>query len=162
MSVRILVTGANGFLGRRVVAALQRRGHAVRALVRPATAIDPARLGWGDDVEVVRGDLRATAIAELAQAFDGVDGLVHLAAAVTGGEDAQFAAGVVGTERLLDAMARTATRRRGPPRRSGGDSTSATAAPTSPVGRRSPDCEPYKENWSCGCPGCCGSTNRCR
>ena len=35
-----------------------------------------------------------------------MDVLVHLAAAVSGGEDAQFAATVVGTERLLEAMAR--------------------------------------------------------
>ena len=48
---------------------------------------------------------------DLAAAFAGVDVLVHLAAAVTGGEDAQFAATVVGTERLLDAMARSQTRR---------------------------------------------------
>ena len=37
--------------------------------------------------------------------------LVHLAAAVSGGEDAQFAATVVGTERLLEAMAAAACRR---------------------------------------------------
>ena len=36
---------------------------------------------------------------------------MHLAAAVAGGEDAQFAATVVGTERLLDAMALSQTRR---------------------------------------------------
>src|SRR5262249_34067335 len=37
--------------------------------------------------------------------------LVHLAALVSGPEDVQFAATVVGTERLLDAMARSACRR---------------------------------------------------
>jgi 2-alkyl-3-oxoalkanoate reductase len=105
--LKALITGANGFLGRHVVAEFLRRGHAVRALVRPAARLDP--LGWPDEVELFRGDLRAS--KDLADAFDGVDVLVHLAAAVTGGEDAQFAAGVVGTERLLDAMARSATRR---------------------------------------------------
>ena len=36
MLPRVLVTGANGFLGRHLVAELLRRGHPVRALVRPS------------------------------------------------------------------------------------------------------------------------------
>ena len=106
--MKVLITGANGFLGRHVVAEFLRRGHAVRALVRPAARL--GALGWTDDVELFRGDLRVS--KNLADAFEGVDVLVHLAAAVAGGEDAQFAAGVVGTERLLDAMARAETTRR--------------------------------------------------
>jgi nucleoside-diphosphate-sugar epimerase len=105
--MRALVTGANGFLGRHVVAALSARGHQVRALVRPAAPLDP--LGWSPSVEVFRADLRTT--RELERAFDGVDVLVHLAALVSGGEDLQFAATVVGTERLLAAMAGTSCRR---------------------------------------------------
>jgi UDP-glucose 4-epimerase len=105
--LRALVTGANGFLGRHAVAALRDRGVAVRALVRPAARLE--ELGWPDSVEIVRADLRTA--RELAAAFDGVDVLVHLAAAVSGGEDLQFAATVVGTERLLGAMAGTGCRR---------------------------------------------------
>jgi UDP-glucose 4-epimerase len=105
--LKVLVTGANGFLGRHVVDALLRRGHEVRALVRPAAALDD--LGWPVAVEVHRADLRAA--ADLPSAFEGVDVLVHLAAAVRGGEDAQFAATVAGTERLLGAMSRSQTRR---------------------------------------------------
>ena len=37
--LRVLVTGAGGFLGCSVVAALLRRGHSVRALIRPAARI---------------------------------------------------------------------------------------------------------------------------
>src|SRR5262249_2884565 len=48
---------------------------------------------------------------DLERAFDGVDVLVHLAAVVSGGEDAQFAGTVAGTERLLDAMATSGCRR---------------------------------------------------
>jgi nucleoside-diphosphate-sugar epimerase len=106
-TVRVLITGANGFLGRHVIAESLRRGQSVRALVRPAARIDD--LDWAERVEVVRADLRVA--QDLTAAFAGVDVLVHLAAAVTGGEDAQFAATVVGTERLLDAMARSRTRR---------------------------------------------------
>lgn len=105
--MRALVTGAGGFLGRHVVAALRSRGHDVRAMVRPAARVE--ELGWPPSVEVIRADLRAS--RDLESAFDGIDVLVHLAAAVTGGEDLQFAASVGGTERLLQAMARTACRR---------------------------------------------------
>jgi 2-alkyl-3-oxoalkanoate reductase len=105
--MKILITGANGFLGQHVVSAALARGVQVRVLVRPAALLD--KLPWKDAVEVFRADLRTA--PDLTQAFDGIDVLVHLAAAVTGGEDAQFAATVVGTERLLDAMSRSACRR---------------------------------------------------
>ncbi len=104
--MKVLVTGANGFLGRRVVRALLARGHEVRAMVRPAAGVED--LAWPPAVEVFRADLRGS---PLEAAFEGVDVLVHLAAAVSGGEDAQFAASVGGTERLLGAMARARTRR---------------------------------------------------
>ena len=105
--MRALVTGANGFLGRHVVAALRMRGIEIRALVRPAVSLDA--LDWPPSVEVFRADLRTS--RELESAFEGVDVLVHLAAVVSGGEDAQFAGTVVGTERLLNAMARGNCRR---------------------------------------------------
>jgi 2-alkyl-3-oxoalkanoate reductase len=105
--MRALVTGANGFLGRHVVAALLARDIDVRAIVRPAASLEA--LGWPSSVEVFRADLRSS--RELGRAFEGVDVLLHLAAVVSGGEDAQFAGTVVGTERLLDAMAASACRR---------------------------------------------------
>jgi nucleoside-diphosphate-sugar epimerase len=105
--MRALVTGANGFLGRHVVAALLARGIEVRAMVRPATHVEA--LGWPSSVEVFRADLRTS--RELARAFEGVDVLLHLAAVVSGGEDAQFAGTVAGTERLLDAMTTTGCQR---------------------------------------------------
>src|SRR5579884_343878 len=105
--MRALVTGANGFLGRHVVAALLGRGIEVRAMVRPAARLEA--LGWPPSVEVFRADLRTS--HQLTRAFEGVDVLLHLAAVVSGGEDAQFAGTVVGTERLLDAMAASACRR---------------------------------------------------
>jgi UDP-glucose 4-epimerase len=105
--MRALVTGANGFLGRHVVLALLARGVEVRALVRPAARLEA--LGWPSSVEIFRADLRSS--RELRGAFEGVDVLIHLAAVVSGGEDAQFAGTVAGTERLLDAMASSACRR---------------------------------------------------
>jgi UDP-glucose 4-epimerase len=105
--MRALVTGANGFLGRHVVSTLLARGIEVRAMVRPAVCL--GALGWPPAVEVFRADLRTS--GELRRAFEGIDVLLHLAAVVSGGEDAQVAGTVVGTERLLDAMASNACRR---------------------------------------------------
>jgi 2-alkyl-3-oxoalkanoate reductase len=105
--MRALVTGAGGFLGRHVVGALLARGIEVRAMVRPAAPLEALR--WSPSVEVFRADLRTS--HELPRAFEGVDVLLHLAAVVSGSEDAQFAGTVVGTERLLDAMAASACRR---------------------------------------------------
>jgi UDP-glucose 4-epimerase len=89
------------------VRALQARGIQVRAMVRPAARLEA--LAWPASVEVFRADLRTS--RELGRAFDDIDVLVHLAAVVSGGEDAQFAGTVAGTERLLDAMAASSCRR---------------------------------------------------
>jgi nucleoside-diphosphate-sugar epimerase len=105
--MKALVTGANGFLGRHVVCALLARGVEVRAMVRPAAHLEG--LDWPSSVEVFRADLRTT--RDLSRAFEGVDVLLHLAAVVSGGEDAQFAGTVAGTERLLEAMAAAACQR---------------------------------------------------
>lgn len=105
--MRVLITGANGFLGRHTVDRLLQRGHQVRAFVRPAARLE--HLGWSAAVEVFRADLRVG--QDLAQAFSGVDALIHLAACVSGDEDTQFSSSVIGTERLLDAMATTPVKR---------------------------------------------------
>ena len=105
--MRALVTGANGFLGQHVVSALLARGIQVRAMVRAAARLET--LAWPSTVEVFRADLRTS--RELGRAFDDVDVLLHLAAVVSGGEDAQFAGTVAGTERLLDAMVTSTCRR---------------------------------------------------
>ncbi len=105
--MRVLVTGAGGFLGQRLVAALLRDGHAVRALVRQNAPLDPmARTGA---LETFRADL--TAAQDLSPAFEGMDVLVHLAAAVTGDERLMYAATVEATEHLLASMARSNCRR---------------------------------------------------
>ena len=105
--MRVLITGANGFLGRHVVDAFVRRGHWVRALVRPATKLD--EIDWDTGVDVFRADLRHA--RDVAKAFEGVEALVHLAAVVQGDYEGQFAGTVVTTERLLNAMAQTETKR---------------------------------------------------
>jgi nucleoside-diphosphate-sugar epimerase len=98
--LKILVTGASGFLGRRVVDALAANGHRVRALVRPSTDLAPLR--WGEAVEVVRADLRSD--PKLRDHLAGVDAVVHLAAAMSGSDFARFHETVTSSERLFDAM----------------------------------------------------------
>ena len=70
--MRVLVTGASGFIGRRVVARLLEDGHEVRALVRASS--DRSALGG---TEQVVGDLLDP--ASLAPAVRGVDSVIHLA-----------------------------------------------------------------------------------
>ncbi len=53
--MKVLVTGAAGFLGGHLVDMLVERGDEVRALVRPEE--EASRLYQLDGVEVVRGDL---------------------------------------------------------------------------------------------------------
>ena len=50
--MRVLVTGATGFVGSRLVPALRAAGHDVTVLVRDAAGYDAP-----DDVRVVEGDL---------------------------------------------------------------------------------------------------------
>src|SRR3954467_14421835 len=103
--MKLLVTGANGFLGHYVVAEALRRGHVVRAMVR--SPADAARHGWDRDpnVEVVVADLRRR--RGLTDAVRGVDAVLHLAAAKSGDLYAQYGGTVVATENLLAAMDET-------------------------------------------------------
>jgi UDP-glucose 4-epimerase len=96
--VKVLVTGASGFLGRHVVGELLRRGHGVRVLLRAGSAIGP----WTGRVEVVRGDLRVPD-ALIGVAGD-ADAVVHLAAPVAGDAEDAFTTAVVGTENLFAAL----------------------------------------------------------
>ncbi len=77
MSGRVLVTGASGFVGRRLTAMLAASGRDVRAALR-TSASSPA-LPTGVDAVTV-GDLDAA--TDWRAALEGVDSVVHLAARV--------------------------------------------------------------------------------
>jgi NADH dehydrogenase len=80
--MRVAVTGANGFVGRHVVARLLRGGHDVRALIseRPGAEKELPDSG-GRPLEVRRADVRKP--ESLRGAFDGTDAVVHTVAVPT-------------------------------------------------------------------------------
>lgn len=72
--MKILVTGASGYIGGRLIPQLLERGHEVRCMTRDRRklAADP----WTDRVEVVEGD--ALSPEELRGALDGCDSAFYL------------------------------------------------------------------------------------
>ncbi len=79
--MRVLVTGASGYVGSHVVAALVASGHSVRGLVRSPEKTRRVLAGHGSpEIEVVRGDMadRDT----VAEAVSGCDAVIHTAAVV--------------------------------------------------------------------------------
>jgi uncharacterized protein YbjT (DUF2867 family) len=95
--VTVLVTGAAGYVGREVVAALAASGRPVRALVHRSHGDAPER------AEHVHGDV---ADAEsVRSAAEGCDAIVHLVA-ILNGSDAEFEAVNTGGARNAVAAAR--------------------------------------------------------
>jgi len=104
--MRVLVTGASGFLGGSACAELLRRGHEVSALVRR-----PGSQPRG--TEPVRGDLADGDALAAALAPVGAEAVVHLAAEIGSQRDPAKVreVNVHGMRRLLDACAAAGVRR---------------------------------------------------
>lgn len=105
--MRVLVTGATGFVGSHTTRRLLAEGHELRVLVRdPAKFVD--LMGRMDvdatAVEVVRGDI--TDAAGVRDAVHGCDAVVHAAAVVATDptmEAAMEATNLAGTTNVIDA-----------------------------------------------------------
>lgn len=109
--VRILVTGAFGYVGRAVTLRLLEAGHEVVALTRHRR--DDQRIAGFEAVHVIEADLRDH--DRLRIAVGGVDGVCHLAALTRIREsfeqpDEYHAVNASGTAALLDALAETPRR----------------------------------------------------
>jgi dihydroflavonol-4-reductase len=109
MTRTALVTGATGFIGRWLVAALLREGWRVRALVEPR---EHGRLSAGDRLELVTGDI--TDPASLRGTASGADVVFHLAALVAPWipRPREFArVNVTGTDHVIEEALRAGARR---------------------------------------------------
>ena len=137
--MRVLLTGASGFIGAHTVRALSEAGHAVRALVRPTSD----RSGLADlPVEYAVGDLIGSG---LATACAGMDAVVHLAGLTRARNEAHFMrVNGEGTALLAEAAANVGVRQfmyvssiaaHGPAVRDQPRDPSEPARPVSPYGR---------------------------
>ena len=98
---RIALTGATGFIGRRLSLALADPADELRCLVRPGGRIDAG--------SAVTGSLADRAALE--RLFDGVDAVVHCAGAVRGSGPADFLpANVDGLRLLVECLRAVAPR----------------------------------------------------
>ena len=97
--MRLLVTGASGFIGRRVCAEAAAAGHGVTALVRPPRGAGRRAAPPAGGDRVVFGRLPYDVPD---RAWDDVDALIHCAAATRGEADAEARAiNLAGTADLL-------------------------------------------------------------
>jgi uncharacterized protein YbjT (DUF2867 family) len=80
---RVLVLGATGYIGGRLVPRLLEGGYRVRTLTRSAQRVAP--LPWAEDVEVVEGD--AADGEAMAEAMADVDIVYYLVHSMTSGKD---------------------------------------------------------------------------
>jgi nucleoside-diphosphate-sugar epimerase len=74
--VKVLVTGATGFVGRHLVAALLARDCEIRAVARNAETAQ--EMPWINDVEFIAADIHAADL-DIHALTDGIDALAHLA-----------------------------------------------------------------------------------
>jgi uncharacterized protein YbjT (DUF2867 family) len=102
----VLVVGATGFLGGKVVDELLERGYSVRALVRSTT--DASRLE-SQGVEIARGDMLD--LDSLVAAMHGVDAVITTAAGYTRGGKNAHDIDTVGNANLAEAAHRAGVRR---------------------------------------------------
>ena len=94
---RVLVTGATGFLAKRVVELLTQKGYSVRTLARKASNIESLKKL---DVEIFFGDVAST--QSLRPAFEGIDYVIHAAADTSGGEEDGQVSTIQGTKDVID------------------------------------------------------------
>src|SRR5439155_9726303 len=112
-TMKAVVTGATGFLGRRLVRQLLADGHEVRCLVRPASDLAGLRQDIDSQrtarLEIAQGTLGR--IDRSPEVFENCDVVYHLAAALTGPAAVLFLDNVVATRKLIDVAGRSSVKR---------------------------------------------------
>lgn len=144
-AMKVLVTGATGFLGRHLVRALQARGNTVVALARDPDAAargGAARNAVLEGVTWVKGDILDA--ASVRAAVEGCDGVYHCAGVVSrdpAQSDALWRVHVLGTRHVLDAA------RAGGVRRAVVASTSGTVAISDNAAHIAREDDPTPHRW---------------
>ena len=139
--MKILITGASGFLGSHIAEKLASQGHGGRLLLRKTSS---RRFISGLVYEEAAGDV--TAAATLRAAVEGVDAVVHAAGLVKARNEAEFqAVNAEGTANLVRAAEQSASVKRfvyisslaahGPSADGGPRPPDAPASPVSAYGR---------------------------
>ncbi len=95
--MKLLVTGASGFIGRHVVSEALARGHSVVAMVRPASSLTGIEWTGHENVKILRADLRNK--DQMENSLENLDAVIHLAIS-----QSSFADTIICTENLLSTM----------------------------------------------------------
>jgi nucleoside-diphosphate-sugar epimerase len=101
--MKVLVTGATGYIGSHTVGALRRRGHEVRALARRPERVAPVLHPFGSEVDIVAGDM--TDAGAVTTALRGCDAVIHAAGevGVSSGAGPKTSANVDGVRTVVTA-----------------------------------------------------------
>ena len=107
--MRVAVTGANGFVGRHLVARLLLGHHEVRALISERPGAEKELPGSGAGMDVRRADVRKP--ETLRGAFDGCDAVVHTVAIPTERKQRFAEVNVAGVAHVVAETRRAGVRR---------------------------------------------------
>jgi uncharacterized protein YbjT (DUF2867 family) len=107
--MRVAVTGANGFVGRHLVARLLHAGHDVRALISERAGAEKELPNGAGRMEVRRADVRKP--ESLHGAFDEIDAVVHTVAVPTERKQKFADVNVAGVAHVVAEARRAGVRR---------------------------------------------------
>lgn len=109
--MRMLVLGAAGFLGQRVVGQALERGHRVRAVVRPGRDISGLAWAGNEHVDVEQVDLASASVERFGSLLADADVVIHAAGALHGDDAVHRVETIEPTRRLLHALGGAGVRR---------------------------------------------------